>query len=54
MTEGSIVTVLASEDDEPIEVSVEEEQALAAAINQADRGQVVSWEELREQLRHFG
>jgi hypothetical protein len=29
----------------------EEERALLEAIAQADRGQVVSWEKLREQLR---
>jgi hypothetical protein len=49
--EGSVVTVVAREDDETFEVSPEEERALLEAIAQADRGQVVSWEELREQLR---
>ena len=49
--EGSVVTVFAREDDETFEVSSEEEDALLEAIAQADRGQVVSWEELREQLR---
>ena len=54
LAEGSVVTVLAREDDETFEVSPEEERALLAAIAQAERGQVVSWEELREQLRRFG
>ena len=49
--EGSVVTVVAREDDETFEVSAEEERALLEAIAQADRGQVVSWEELRDQLR---
>ena len=49
--EGSVVTVVAREDDETFEVSSEEEDALLEAIAQADRGQVVPWEELREQLR---
>jgi len=35
-------------------VSPEEEAALLAAIAQAERGEVVSWEELREEIRRFG
>jgi hypothetical protein len=54
LAEGSVVTVVASEDDDAFDVSPEEERALLAAIAQAERGQVVSWEELREQLRRFG
>ena len=54
LTEGSVVTVVAREDDETFEVTPEEERALLEAIAQADRGQVISWEELREQLRRFG
>ncbi len=54
LAEGSIVTVVAREDDETFEVSREEERALLEAIAQADRGQVVSWEELRAQLRRIG
>ena len=50
LAEGSVVTVVAREDDDTFEVSPEEERALLEAIAQADRGQVVSWEELREQL----
>jgi len=49
--EGSVVTVVARDDEETFDVSPEEERALLEAITQADRGQVVSWEELREQLR---
>ena len=52
LAEGSVVTVVARE--ETFEVTPEEERALLEAIAQADRGQVVSWEELREQLRRFG
>jgi hypothetical protein len=51
LAEGSIVTVVAREADETFEVSFEEERALLEAVAQADRGQVVSWETLREQLR---
>ncbi len=42
-----MVTVVAREDDETFEVSPEEEKALLAAIAQAERGEVISWEELR-------
>ncbi|MEQ1573984.1 MAG: hypothetical protein ABL993_07025 [Vicinamibacterales bacterium] len=51
--EGSVVTVVARDDEQTFEVSVDEERALLEAIAQADRGQVVSWETLRERLRHF-
>ena len=51
LAEGSVVTVVAQEDDGTFDVSPEEERALLHAIAQADRGQVVSWEALREQLR---
>ena len=54
LAEGSVVTVVARDDEETFEVSPEEERALLEAIAQADRGQVVSWEDLREQLRSFG
>jgi hypothetical protein len=54
LAEGSVVTVVAREDDETFDVSPEEERTLLEAIAQADRGQVVSWQELREQLRRFG
>ena len=50
--EGSVVTVMARDDEQTFEVSVDEERALLEAIAQADRGQVVSWEVLRERLRH--
>lgn len=50
--EGSVVTVVARDDEQTFEVSAEEERALLEAIAQADRGQVVSWEVLRERLRH--
>jgi hypothetical protein len=47
------VTVIARADDEAFDVSAEEEEALLAAIAQAERGEVVSWEELRARLRRF-
>ena len=51
LAEGSVVTVVARDDEETFDVSPDEERALLQAIAQAERGQVVSWEELREQLR---
>jgi len=47
------VTVIARDDDEAFDVLAEEEKALLAAIAQAERGELVSWEELRAQLRRF-
>lgn len=51
LAEGSVVTVVARDDNEIFEVSPEDERALLEAIAQADLGHVVSWETLREQLR---
>ena len=51
LAEGTVVTVVARDDDDTFDVSPEEERALLEAITQADRGQVVSWEALRERLR---
>jgi hypothetical protein len=48
LAEGSVVTVVSRELDETFEVSPEDERALLEAIAQADRGRVVSWQELRE------
>jgi hypothetical protein len=51
LAEGAVVTVVARDDDDTFDVSLDEERALLDALAQADRGQVVSWEALREQLR---
>ena len=51
LAEGAVVTVVSRDDEDTFDVSVEEERLLLDAIAQADRGQVVSWEALREQLR---
>jgi len=53
LSEGTVVTVVVGEDEETFEVSDQDEEALLAAIAQADRGQVISWEELRAQLRRL-
>ena len=52
--EGSVVTVVAVDEGEAFEVSAEDERALLAAMAQADRGEVVSWEELRKRLSRLG
>jgi hypothetical protein len=49
--EGAVVTVVVHDDAEAFDTTPEEEHALLEAIAQADRGQVISWERLREQLR---
>ena len=51
LAEGAVVTVVARDDDDTFDVSPDEERALLEAIAQADRGEVISWGELREQLR---
>lgn len=51
LAEGAVVTVVAREDADMFDVSAEDEHALLEATAQADRGQVMSWERLREQLR---
>ncbi|MEO7136068.1 MAG: hypothetical protein ABI024_17820 [Vicinamibacterales bacterium] len=50
-TEGAVVTVVARDDEDTFEVSADQERALLEAMAQADRGEVISWETLREQLR---
>ena len=51
LAEGAVVTGVARDDDDTFDVSPEEEHALLEAITQADRGQVIPWEALQEQLR---
>ena len=53
LAEGSVVTVVAREEDEGFDVTPAEEAALLEAIAEADQGELVSWEEFREQLRRF-
>ena len=47
------MTVVGRDGGEAFDVSPEEEKTLLAAIAQAERGEVVPWEELRERLRRF-
>ena len=54
LTEGSVVTVIAGENDGTFDVSDGEERALLAAIAQAERGEVVSWVELMLPRKHSG
>lgn len=53
LVEGAEVTVL-THDDETFEVSAEEEDALLAAISEADRGELISSDQLLEDLRRLG
>lgn len=50
LTEGSRVTVIAGEADAPFELSATDEAALAEAIAEADRGEVISADELFRRL----
>jgi hypothetical protein len=51
LEEGSTVTVLAPEQDEAFELNAEAEAALLAAIAEADRGEVITGEQLLSRLR---
>ncbi|MCX5724774.1 MAG: hypothetical protein NTX84_09755 [Nitrospirae bacterium] len=51
LPEGTIVTVLASEGDETIELLPEEEAKLLAAIAEAARGETISASHVLEQIR---
>lgn len=51
LSEGAVVTVLVRDDADTFDTTPEEERALLEAIAEADRGQVISWERLRAQLR---
>ena len=50
LEEGTTVTVLAKEDDETFQLSPQDEAELLLAIDQANRGDVVSGDELLRQL----
>jgi len=51
LAEGSSVTVLAPETDETFELSEADERALLAAIDEADRGNVVEAAEVLRQVK---
>lgn len=51
LEEGSTVTVIAPEQDEAFVLDSEAEAALLAAIAEADRGEVITGEQLLSKLR---
>ena len=52
LPEGATVTVVVDDpEDDHAELTAEEEAELEAAIAEADRGEGVRWEIVREQLR---
>jgi len=52
LEEDATVTVLSHENDESFELSPEQEAKLLVAIGEADRGEVITGDELLENLRH--
>ena len=54
LTEGSLVTVLSREPEEPFNLSPEDENELIAAMMEIERGEFVSADELLENLRKYG
>ena len=51
LAEGLVVTILAPENRETFTLGPEAEASLLAAIEEADRGEVISGEELLRELR---
>jgi hypothetical protein len=51
LPEGSIVVILAPDEDGSFELSPQEEEELLAAIAEADAGDVIDGEELLRELR---
>ena len=51
LTEGMVVTILAPEDCGSFTLGPEAEAALLASIEEADRGEVISGDELLRELR---
>ena len=51
LDEGTVVTVVAPEDDETFELSGEDESALLESMAQADRGEVVPATTVLDRLR---
>ena len=54
LPEGTAVTVLARGDEAVVKLSPQEEADLLAALDEADREEGISAEELFERLRRFG
>ena len=50
LEEGAMVTVLAQEDDEDIELTAEQEALLLKAIEEADQGDFVDGDQLLKEL----
>ena len=51
LAEGTVVTILAPEDRETFRLSDDAEAALLLAIEEADRGEVISGDDLLRELR---
>ena len=51
LPEGAIVTILAHEEDETFDLNPEQESELLSAINEAERGELVSSFDLLKKIR---
>ncbi len=51
LAEGTVVTILAPEDRETFRLGPDAEAALLLAIEEADRGEVISGDDLLRELR---
>lgn len=52
LPEGTVVTILSAEDGETFTLGAEAEATLLERIEQAERGEVISCDELLRELRH--
>ena len=54
LPEGTVVTVLTRDDDPPVKLSPEDEAELLQALEEADRHEGITAEELFARLQRFG
>ena len=54
LTDGTKVTVVLREDEESFDLTPEQEQELLASIEEIERGDYITGDELLERLRRFG
>ena len=54
LADGTKVTVVLREDEESFDLTPEQEQELLASIEEIERGDYITGDELLERLRRFG
>jgi hypothetical protein len=54
LSEGTHVTILVPDDEEPFELTPDMEAEIAESIAEIERGEYVTWEELKGRLQQVG